>query len=43
MQRSGLEWAHRLAQEPGRLASRYLAHDAPYAMKLLAVSAARRL
>ncbi len=43
MQRSGLEWAHRLAQEPGRLAGRYLAHDAPYAMKLLATAAARRL
>ncbi len=42
MQRSGLEWAHRLAQEPGRLAGRYLAHDAPYAMKLLASAAARR-
>ncbi|MEM6329354.1 MAG: WecB/TagA/CpsF family glycosyltransferase [Planctomycetota bacterium] len=27
MQRSGLEWAHRLASEPGRLASRY-ARDA---------------
>ena len=43
MQRSGLEWAHRLAQEPGRLAGRYLAHDAPYAMRLLATAAARRL
>jgi N-acetylglucosaminyldiphosphoundecaprenol N-acetyl-beta-D-mannosaminyltransferase len=42
MQRSGLEWAHRLVQEPGRLAGRYLAHDAPYAMKLLATAAARR-
>lgn len=42
MQRSGLEWAHRLAQEPGRLAGRYLAHDAPYAMKLLAAAAVQR-
>lgn len=42
MQRSGLEWAHRLAQEPGRLAGRYLAHDAPYAMRLLARAAAQR-
>lgn len=42
MQRSGLEWAHRLAQEPGRLAGRYLAHDAPYAMKLLARAATQR-
>lgn len=42
MQRSGLEWAHRLAKEPGRLAGRYLAHDAPYAMKLLAGAAVKR-
>lgn len=42
MQRSGLEWAHRLAQEPGRLAGRYLAHDAPFAMRLLARAAAQR-
>ncbi len=42
MQRSGLEWAHRLGTEPRRLAGRYLRHDAPYAMKLLAGAAARR-
>lgn len=42
MQRTGLEWAHRLAQEPGRLAGRYLGHDAPYAVKLLASAALRR-
>lgn len=42
MQRSGLEWAHRLAKEPGRLAGRYLAHDAPYAMKLLTRAAVSR-
>ncbi|WP_232323543.1 WecB/TagA/CpsF family glycosyltransferase [Catenuloplanes japonicus] len=35
MQRSGLEWLHRLAGEPGRMARRYLGHDAPYAMRLL--------
>ncbi|AGL14571.1 WecB/TagA/CpsF family glycosyltransferase [Actinoplanes sp. N902-109] len=35
MQRSGLEWAHRLGTEPRRLAGRYLKHDAPYALKLL--------
>lgn len=35
MQRSGLEWAHRLGTEPRRLASRYLRHDAPYALRLL--------
>jgi N-acetylglucosaminyldiphosphoundecaprenol N-acetyl-beta-D-mannosaminyltransferase len=43
MQRAGLEWAHRLAGEPGRLAGRYVRHDAPYAMRLLARAwAARR-
>jgi N-acetylglucosaminyldiphosphoundecaprenol N-acetyl-beta-D-mannosaminyltransferase len=36
MQRAGLEWAHRLTGEPGRLAGRYLRHDAPYAARLLA-------
>ena len=33
MQRSGLEWAHRLGTEPRRLAGRYLRHDAPYALR----------
>jgi N-acetylglucosaminyldiphosphoundecaprenol N-acetyl-beta-D-mannosaminyltransferase len=42
MQRTGLEWAHRLGTEPGRLAGRYLKHDAPYAMRLLAGAASRR-
>ncbi|GID96741.1 WecB/TagA/CpsF family glycosyltransferase [Amorphoplanes digitatis] len=42
MQRTGLEWAHRLGTEPGRLAKRYLKHDAPYAMRLLAGAASRR-
>jgi len=41
MQRTGLEWAHRLATEPGRLATRYLKHDAPYALRLLAASTRR--
>ena len=35
MQRTGLEWAHRLGTEPRRLAGRYLKHDVPYALKLL--------
>jgi N-acetylglucosaminyldiphosphoundecaprenol N-acetyl-beta-D-mannosaminyltransferase len=35
MQRTGLEWAHRLGTEPRRLAGRYLKHDAPYALRLL--------
>ncbi|MCW6005518.1 WecB/TagA/CpsF family glycosyltransferase [Micromonospora sp. CPCC 205371] len=42
MQRSGLEWAHRLSNEPRRLAGRYLRHDAPYALRLLASKAVGR-
>jgi N-acetylglucosaminyldiphosphoundecaprenol N-acetyl-beta-D-mannosaminyltransferase len=42
MQRTGLEWAHRLGTEPRRLAGRYLRHDAPYALRLLAGAATRR-
>ncbi|MCC5870754.1 MAG: WecB/TagA/CpsF family glycosyltransferase [Gammaproteobacteria bacterium] len=36
MQHVGLEWIHRLAQEPRRLAMRYLWHDIPFTAKLLA-------
>jgi N-acetylglucosaminyldiphosphoundecaprenol N-acetyl-beta-D-mannosaminyltransferase len=43
MQRVGLEWVHRLAQEPRRLASRYLVHGLPFAARLFASCAARRL
>jgi N-acetylglucosaminyldiphosphoundecaprenol N-acetyl-beta-D-mannosaminyltransferase len=42
MQRHGLEWMHRLLCEPGRLANRYLKHDAPYALRLLAAAAIGR-
>lgn len=35
MRRAGLEWAHRLAQEPGRLWRRYLVHDLPVFLRLL--------
>ena len=42
MQRTGLEWAHRLGSEPRRLAGRYLKHDAPYALRLLARAPRRR-
>mgnify|MGYP000979748982 CR=1 FL=1 len=31
MQRSGLEWLFRLAQEPGRLGKRYLAYNPQFA------------
>ncbi len=43
MQKLGLEWLHRLAQEPGRLAKRYLVHGLPFALSLLASSFAARL
>ena len=35
MQRTGTEWIHRLAQEPGRLAKRYLVHGLPFLLRLL--------
>jgi N-acetylglucosaminyldiphosphoundecaprenol N-acetyl-beta-D-mannosaminyltransferase len=35
MQRTGLEWAYRLIQEPGRLWRRYLLRDAPMLGRLL--------
>jgi N-acetylglucosaminyldiphosphoundecaprenol N-acetyl-beta-D-mannosaminyltransferase len=40
MQRSGLEWLHRMSTEPRRLAGRYLA-DIPFAVRLLLVSGVR--
>ncbi|MGA8112426.1 MAG: WecB/TagA/CpsF family glycosyltransferase [Actinocatenispora sp.] len=42
MQRVGLEWLHRLGCEPTRLFRRYLVHDVPFALGLLATSALRR-
>ncbi len=42
MQRAGLEWSHRLIQEPRRLAKRYLVHGIPFALRLLVTSALRR-
>lgn len=42
MQRLGLEWVHRLALEPRRLARRYLRDDLPFALALMARSIARR-
>jgi N-acetylglucosaminyldiphosphoundecaprenol N-acetyl-beta-D-mannosaminyltransferase len=35
MQEAGLEWLHRLAQEPRRLARRYLIDDLPVAVRVL--------
>jgi N-acetylglucosaminyldiphosphoundecaprenol N-acetyl-beta-D-mannosaminyltransferase len=42
MQGIGMEWAHRLAQEPRRLARRYLLDGMPFACRLLTTSALRR-
>jgi N-acetylglucosaminyldiphosphoundecaprenol N-acetyl-beta-D-mannosaminyltransferase len=42
MQRSGLEWVHRLAHEPRRLSRRYLVQGLPFAARLLAHGAAAR-
>jgi N-acetylglucosaminyldiphosphoundecaprenol N-acetyl-beta-D-mannosaminyltransferase len=42
MQRTGLEWLHRLISEPRRLVRRYLLHDVPFALQLLTTSALGR-
>jgi N-acetylglucosaminyldiphosphoundecaprenol N-acetyl-beta-D-mannosaminyltransferase len=42
MQRSGLEWIHRLVSEPRRLSKRYLWHDAPFGVELLGRSLLER-
>jgi N-acetylglucosaminyldiphosphoundecaprenol N-acetyl-beta-D-mannosaminyltransferase len=42
-QEMGLEWLFRLAQEPRRLARRYLVDGAPFAFNLLGTAAFRRL
>jgi N-acetylglucosaminyldiphosphoundecaprenol N-acetyl-beta-D-mannosaminyltransferase len=44
MRATGLEWMFRLAQEPGRLARRYLRDDIPFALRLvgLCLTARRR-
>ncbi|MBC7170779.1 MAG: WecB/TagA/CpsF family glycosyltransferase [Polyangiaceae bacterium] len=34
MQRTGLEWLHRMAQDPERLVRRYLVDDLPFAFRL---------
>jgi N-acetylglucosaminyldiphosphoundecaprenol N-acetyl-beta-D-mannosaminyltransferase len=43
LQRAGLEWAYRLAQEPRRLARRYLVAGPPVAARLLAGAATQRV
>jgi N-acetylglucosaminyldiphosphoundecaprenol N-acetyl-beta-D-mannosaminyltransferase len=43
MQQAGLEWSWRLAQEPRRLARRYLLEDIPFSFELFARAAWKRL
>lgn len=42
MQRSGLEWVHRLSREPRRLFKRYIIDDLPFALVLMVRSARLR-
>lgn len=42
MQRAGLEWTHRMVQEPGRLVRRYLVDNLPVALRLCARALADR-
>jgi N-acetylglucosaminyldiphosphoundecaprenol N-acetyl-beta-D-mannosaminyltransferase len=42
MRRTGLEWVHRMAQEPGRLFRRYVLEDMPFALRLLGSASRRR-
>ncbi len=42
MRRVGLEWMHRMVQEPRRLVRRYLIDGVPFAVYLLAASAVQR-
>jgi N-acetylglucosaminyldiphosphoundecaprenol N-acetyl-beta-D-mannosaminyltransferase len=39
----GIEWLHRLAKDPRRLAKRYLVHDLPFALLLFASAVYQRL
>lgn len=43
MQKSGLEWVHRLLMEPGRLFRRYVIDDLPFAFVLFSDAVRRRL
>jgi N-acetylglucosaminyldiphosphoundecaprenol N-acetyl-beta-D-mannosaminyltransferase len=43
LQRIGAEWLHRLLMEPRRLARRYLMHDLPFAILLLATAMTSRM
>jgi N-acetylglucosaminyldiphosphoundecaprenol N-acetyl-beta-D-mannosaminyltransferase len=41
MQKVGLEWAHRLVQEPGKLWKRYLLSGVPFALSMLGAAACK--
>jgi N-acetylglucosaminyldiphosphoundecaprenol N-acetyl-beta-D-mannosaminyltransferase len=43
MHKAGVEWVHRMVQEPRRLAKRYLLHDLPFALRLFAHALIARL
>ncbi|MCS7034901.1 MAG: WecB/TagA/CpsF family glycosyltransferase [Phycisphaerae bacterium] len=43
MQKAGLEWIHRLWQEPRRLFKRYIIQGLPFACRLMLISAWRRI
>ena len=43
VQRAGLEWLHRLIQEPRRLFKRYIVQGIPWGLRLLAHAARKRL
>ncbi|MAQ19583.1 MAG: glycosyltransferase [Sandaracinus sp.] len=43
MQRAGVEWVHRMVQDPGRLVRRYLIEDLPFAGVLFASAVRDRL
>ncbi len=43
MQENGIEWVHRLRQEPRRLFHRYVIGDMPFALRLLGSSALHRI
>lgn len=43
IQKLGLEWVHRMVQEPGRLFKRYIVHDIPYLAGLIVRTLLSRL
>jgi N-acetylglucosaminyldiphosphoundecaprenol N-acetyl-beta-D-mannosaminyltransferase len=43
LQRLGLEWVHRMSQEPRRLFVRYVVNDLPFAVKLFAAAVWKRV